>query len=440
MSDQARHGVRIEWVVSGGAVVHVSKFAGVPVGCRPTVTCPHCDDALVLRLGDARAWHAAHQPGASCVLASYESALHYNTKYRLHDLLRDAASVKVLDECRGQGPRTSDCTDRVRDWLQGWDRVEVERAVGSLRPDLTLWRGEELLGAIEVLVTHQVGKEKAAILEKLGVPWVEVDAADLRPDWRPTEPLPCRKIVPRVVYTCDVCVSAATDARRREREESERKRDHMRRSRERESALRRQAANLQARMRSNGVLAQRLLVFDHLLADGKVDRDGIVIADTFRGGRKTSAFVGVLGSARVLGTADLPTQDDYRALRAVADEYLTGHRGRVDPHVGWLNVMDALKHSHELWGREADQHRWSGEPGSPWRVEWSEPGLDSLDLLRFYFVRYLSGLPVRYWWSRNTGRWFLPDAASAPPWQLLPPAPSEPGRSCKPTPSSTCSR
>ena len=69
MSAGSRNAVGLEWVRLDGRDAHVSEFGGLPPGGRPDVTCPECGDALVLKLGEVRAWHAAHKPGAVCALS-----------------------------------------------------------------------------------------------------------------------------------------------------------------------------------------------------------------------------------------------------------------------------------------------------------------------------------------------------------------------------------
>ena len=64
-------------------------------------------------------------------------------------------------------------------WAVAWDNVEVECRIGVHRPDIVLRLAGREVGAIEVLVTHEVTAEKAAALRMLGVPWLEIAASDL---------------------------------------------------------------------------------------------------------------------------------------------------------------------------------------------------------------------------------------------------------------------
>lgn len=85
-----------------------------------------------------------------------------------------------------------------------WDEVAVEACVAAAethrRPDIVLRRRGQAIGAIEVLVTHAVSDEKAAVLASAGVPWVEVLANERLLDpvsgWRLGTALPAKRIGP----------------------------------------------------------------------------------------------------------------------------------------------------------------------------------------------------------------------------------------------------
>jgi hypothetical protein len=143
--------------------------------------CPGCGAAVVLRRGTARRAHFAHRSGEGC---STESVLHRSAKAEL---------VRVITEWkRGRGPRP--CISRscprlgceggaVQDLPDDVTHAEAEVRLGSgVVADVVLFRGSAIAAAVEVLVTHGVGHEKAA---RLGVPWVELRAEDIldRPYW-----------------------------------------------------------------------------------------------------------------------------------------------------------------------------------------------------------------------------------------------------------------
>ena len=201
--------VRLAWALVDGRIERVSRYAHLAPAARPAATCPACGGAVTLKLGDQRMHHAAHQPGVRCPLEAGETALHFNAKCSLWAALSAAAAAEARLEARLR------CPDRTRDpatrrvarcaathcvtLATGWDRVELEVAVGARRPDLTLWRDGQPVAAVEVVVSHAVDGRKAAALAALGIPWVEVRATTGdggRPtasSWTPADPLPARQ-------------------------------------------------------------------------------------------------------------------------------------------------------------------------------------------------------------------------------------------------------
>lgn len=205
----------LDWVVVGGQLRAVSEFATLRPAERPAVSCAGCGEALTLKLGPVVRHHAAHRPGATCAYSGGEGVLHLRTKIHLAEALRQMLAVGVgAPVTRARLPIRVACTQAqtpvplawhpTRDaaqsrtraaiglcdqallapWTQGdWDRVEVETAVPHAtrryRPDVSLYAGERLVGAIEVLVSHAVDAEKAAALDGAGIAWVEVCAEAL---------------------------------------------------------------------------------------------------------------------------------------------------------------------------------------------------------------------------------------------------------------------
>ena len=83
-----------------------------------------------------------------------------------------------------------------------WDRVEVERAIGSRRPDIVLLRDGVLVGAVEVLVSNPISVEKAADFARDSVPWIEVQASPFiysgQSPWSVSDPLLIERMQPAV--------------------------------------------------------------------------------------------------------------------------------------------------------------------------------------------------------------------------------------------------
>ncbi len=144
--------------------------------------CPGCAAPLILRKGEIRSAHFAHQTLAAC---SPETALHRGTKAWIASLFRrrlrrSAARLpKIKVPCQGTcRSMASGIPCRGTAWFNLGDLafdevIEEGRTEEGLRPDvLLLERGIPVLG-IEVRVTHAVGPEKAA---RTAHPWIEMEA------------------------------------------------------------------------------------------------------------------------------------------------------------------------------------------------------------------------------------------------------------------------
>jgi hypothetical protein len=143
--------------------------------------CPGCGVPVVLRKGRHRRAHFAHRSGEGC---SSESVLHRAAKRCILRVVRAWLA--------GDGPRP--CVSRscpsftcdggiVQDLPEDVTGVseEVRLPDGSIA-DLVLYRGEEPVAAVEVVVTHAVDEHKS---ERLAIPWMAVLAEDVmeRPYW-----------------------------------------------------------------------------------------------------------------------------------------------------------------------------------------------------------------------------------------------------------------
>lgn len=219
--------VALAWVIVDEATNddyhHVSDFAGQTPRERPQCFCPVCTREVVLKLGEVRAHHAAHHPGAICPVTNPLVALHLNTKMHLRRALADATSLRILRPCTSNA-----CAfGTVVDWAGGWTSLRVETTVGSLAPDITLLRGEEAIAAIDVTVTGILDRDKIKEREReqerirAAIPWVAIRAA---PDnylelcaWTTDKPLEVEPRGPLGAVECPTCQTARLDREYREK-------------------------------------------------------------------------------------------------------------------------------------------------------------------------------------------------------------------------------
>ena len=256
-----RHRAKLTWAVVDGRVVHVSAFAGVAPRNRPLARCPECDHAVILKLGRINAHHVAHAPDDACGATQPETALHINAKYHVAEELRRAAArglpLVIRRACLAGRARSRRLIERPgdvtwkewqqapcpsldeRSWAIAWDSVHVEQRLTALEsrlvPDILLLRDGTPVAAVEIFVTHRVDDQKAGVLARLGVPWLELRAEDvLAPGveggapWNIDHPVPVFREGPAGSWRCPahqrLFEEWQEERRREEAEELERRR------------------------------------------------------------------------------------------------------------------------------------------------------------------------------------------------------------------------
>lgn len=148
-----------------GALTHVSL---VPSGLACACRCPACDAPLVAKKGALRLHHFAHATDTDCA-SSVETALHLAAKEILasrRQIVLPAVEVELYSR------RHSSVL--APEQAYSLDRVQLERRVGSVVPDVLAYvRGRAL--AVEIRVTHAVNAAKAAHFRSIGLSAVEID-------------------------------------------------------------------------------------------------------------------------------------------------------------------------------------------------------------------------------------------------------------------------
>lgn len=124
-----RDEVRPKWVLVNGKLRDVSEFAHIQPRMRPVSSCPVCQRNVILKLGSVRTHHYAHRPEDICMASQPETALHINAKFHIYNQLLQAQKLYISEPCRAYCGR-----ERIKLWLQEWDKVEVEYAVSFISP------------------------------------------------------------------------------------------------------------------------------------------------------------------------------------------------------------------------------------------------------------------------------------------------------------------
>lgn len=166
--------------------------------------------------------HQATQLGeAGCFGSTSEGVLHYAAKLHLREclerLVREGGALLVEQPCVR-------CGRGIAHEVQGFapeDRVHVEHWLDprhTLKPDVTVYRGDAALFLFEVRVSHRVTKEKLSALRERGSLMVEMEALTLlgtkhSPPWSPSAPLRVKDaVLPIRQQECPGCQEAERQA------------------------------------------------------------------------------------------------------------------------------------------------------------------------------------------------------------------------------------
>jgi competence protein CoiA len=138
---------------------------GLACGCR----CVVCKEPLIARQGSVREHHFAHASGAEPCDSSYESMLHAYAKQVIQEsrglvIPLEAAAVAAV------GIGSVDASG----WL-ALTRVDVEKRVQAIRPDLLATTHAGVLVAIEVAYSSFCDTTKVAEFERNALPVLEID-------------------------------------------------------------------------------------------------------------------------------------------------------------------------------------------------------------------------------------------------------------------------
>lgn len=154
--------------------------------------CPCCKGALVLHAGVVRARHFAHKASTAC---DGETLAHSTAKLLIAKVIREHrnSNARITLQCN-----CSQCHSLLQREIphDAFTSSAVEERVGPFICDVVAMKENIPILAVEIFKSHAVGDEKA---EKLELPWVELDAAEVLEDpsnWRPVQmrlkPVTCR--------------------------------------------------------------------------------------------------------------------------------------------------------------------------------------------------------------------------------------------------------
>lgn len=272
---------------------------------RGPFTCIVCGVTLIAKRGLVMAHHFAHDPGADCVAAGGEGALHLSAKLGLQRVLRtraqanDTLLVNVSCPC----PQTY-AVELLR--LTVGDEVEVEVTRDQLRPDLVITRAGKDVLVVEVVDTHACPPEKWEALRAGTCPVLEVPVEGLVAEdgafiWDPTTPLPHEgRVLHLPPPTCGECQQRAREAREaRERAEAQ----------EREWERREQ----EERRRPRTTVLSALVCYQYF-ANGRREKHQIAVLLDYESDALARARMALKGGRQV-ASWEQPVAADRDALR-----------------------------------------------------------------------------------------------------------------------------
>jgi len=198
--------IKPKWVLINENLYEISKFSHLPSQKRPHAICPICRRPVILKLGKYNVHHYAHNPEDICTITQPETALHLNVKFHIYQQLLKAQKIYIEKRCD-----RFLCNKKTKQlFLKGWDNVKVEYQTDSFRPDISLFKENKLIGAIEILVSHKMTDDKVQYFTDQKISWIEIKAdEDLyngNDTWNHEKPLPFYSCYPEPKHwICDNC-------------------------------------------------------------------------------------------------------------------------------------------------------------------------------------------------------------------------------------------
>lgn len=330
------------WVLVDGVPHNVTEFAGIEPAKRPNALCPLCQKNVLLKLGSIRVHHYAHLSETTCLASQPETALHLNAKYYLYSLLLSIEHLLIERKCsRHCGTVTNEI------WLQDWDEVIVEHSLGGYRPDITLLAKGQVIGAIEILVSHKVSGEKEKYFVESDIPCLEILAARVFDEennqkWDPQWPIPYYRHFPKAEpWVCDSC-----------KKQDEQPKVHAKQPEQ--LRLERTIDEIVETIESKMV--------DFYFPSGKKLREMYFLATKRVGGKTISAWV--KNEVTFLGFEKEPVDEkSLDRLRKLVDDRINEFRIRttvIDVNVDWRPWVPGKKYV----ARDTDKH--------PFRYSWDQ--------------------------------------------------------------------
>ena len=162
--------LKLIYGLKNGVITHISEVeSGLACGC----ICPACGEKLIAKKGDVVMHHFAHRSGINCEYG-VETALHLVAKEVL-----TSAKEMVIPQVELRFPNSHKEKIRIHESIKvKIDRVEVEKRIDDIIPDLVVYSGEKKF-LLEIFVTHSIDERKLKKIKEVGISTIEIDLSGL---------------------------------------------------------------------------------------------------------------------------------------------------------------------------------------------------------------------------------------------------------------------
>lgn len=305
-----------------------------------------------------------------CIATQPETALHLNTKFYIYKQLLQAQTVFVENGCIGH------CGAVTRQvWLEKWDDIRVEYSTGSFRPDIALISKGQVIGAIEVLVSHAVSQQKEQYFENEKIAWVEVQATTTFYEgdevWTPEKPLPfvqCHP--PPEKWMCEQCIESQAKARKlKEKQDKERKEQEER-----------QRKRWEYEQKNYEVIHSAKMV-DFYFKSGKKYREVYYVMKKVRSGEWIKAWIKT-EKYQVIASEDGPiTKESLKRLNEAVRKHIAEYKVKgaiiVDEFMEWRRWEKGQKFVARDVGRFPFRYFWDNKYWDGKQLKWVGKWIDA---------------------------------------------------------------
>lgn len=156
-----------------GHLLHISAMDR-SIGKKPIlqITCPICNEGMSPVFPSQKAAHFRHHSGRK---HSEETIMHFNVKHHIAQKLQAGCVIEIIGKCNSgfcQGIKTPPLLRKKPDNYRVDDFVACEN---NYKPDIALLSKGQLIGAIEICVTHKSTEEKISWYEENNIGFFEID-------------------------------------------------------------------------------------------------------------------------------------------------------------------------------------------------------------------------------------------------------------------------